>query len=203
MLVSAAMAERPRAAAPGRSQVAHPAPGAQRTAPSARHSTARVSTTQGVRRSELPGWFWGALGCLTVLVVGLSVVFLMGQAGPAPTPPAATAKAVEPEPAPKPPAPAARPGPGATDPPAKAAIKIEPMAAPAPAAAAANPPAPPAAHAAKTKASRPIKVARSPGGSKAGGGEPAAAANDTTDDDTEDAVTTTKRPSAEDEATER
>src|SRR4029078_9097226 len=99
------MAERPRAAAPGRSQVAHPAPGAQRTAPSARPSTARVSPPQGVLRSELPGWFWGALGCLTVLVVGLSVVFLMGQTGPAPTPPVATAKAVRAAPAP-PPAPA-------------------------------------------------------------------------------------------------
>jgi hypothetical protein len=117
MLVSAAMAERPRAAP------------AQTPPPAARHSTARVSTTQGVRRSELPGWFWGALGCLTVLVVGLSVVFAMGQAGPAPTPPAATARTVEaPAPAPAP-APAGRPGPGAVaDEAARApAIKIEPM----------------------------------------------------------------------------
>src|SRR4029078_13134460 len=130
------MAERPRAAAPGRSQVAHPAPGAQRTAPSARPSTARVSPPQGVLRSELPGWFWGALGCLTVLVVGLSVVFLMGQAGPAPTPPVATAKAVEaaPAPPPAPAAPSAQPAPAAPEQAAKApAIRIEPMGAPAPA----------------------------------------------------------------------
>ena len=80
MLVSAAMAERPRAAASGSSRTAptaRPAP-AQTPPPTARHSTARVSTTQGVRRSELPGWFWGALGCLTVLVVGLSIVFFDG-----------------------------------------------------------------------------------------------------------------------------
>src|SRR5438876_9008393 len=78
MLVSAAMAERPRATAAGRSRPAPAAP-----APDApRHSTARVATTQGVRPNELPGWFWGALGCMTVLVVGLSVVFFF-QAPPA------------------------------------------------------------------------------------------------------------------------
>src|SRR4030095_1784337 len=89
MLVSAAMAERPRATASSRSR---PAPAAQ--APDQRRlSTARVSTTQGAhaaaagaRRSELPGWFWGALGCLTVLVVGLTVVFVLGQPGAASAP---------------------------------------------------------------------------------------------------------------------
>src|SRR5215212_828824 len=81
MLVSAAMADRPRATASGRSR---PAPAAQ--APAARQTTARVATTQGLRRSELPGWFWGALGCLTVLVVGLTVVFIMGQQGGASAP---------------------------------------------------------------------------------------------------------------------
>src|SRR5947208_6862102 len=154
MLVSAAMAERPRAAASGSSQTARPAP-AQSPPPAARHSTARVSTTHGVRRSELPGWFWGALGCLTVLVVGLSIVFVMGQAGPAPAPPVATVKSVETAPAPPSPG---RPSPGAAaDPAARApGIKIEPMAPPA---------APPAvgataAHSAKPRpATRPIKVA--------------------------------------------
>src|SRR5215471_20255312 len=77
MLVSAAMADRPRATASGRSRPA-PAPG---PAAPARHSTARVATTAGVRRSDLPGWFWGALGCMTVLVIGLTVVFFMSQPG--------------------------------------------------------------------------------------------------------------------------
>src|SRR4051812_49453223 len=113
MLVSAAMAERPRAAASGSSQTARPTQ-AQSPPPAARHSTARVATTQGVRRGELPGWFWGALGCLTVLVVGLSIVFVMGQAGPAPAPPVATVKTVEPVAAPPP---AGRPPPRAPPPP--------------------------------------------------------------------------------------
>src|SRR5262245_7144677 len=100
MLVSAAMAERPRATASSRSR---PAPAAQ--APDQRRlSTARVSTTQaaqaGARRSELPGWFWGALGFLTILVVGLSVVFFIGQTGPAPSPSPAAASASPAAPAP-------------------------------------------------------------------------------------------------------
>src|SRR5262245_56523426 len=81
MLVSAAMAERPRATA---SRVSRPAPAAQ--APPGRHSTARVATTAGVRKSELPGWFWGALGCMTVLAIGLAAVFFIGQNGGTPAP---------------------------------------------------------------------------------------------------------------------
>src|SRR6476659_3478789 len=100
MLVSAAMAERPRATA---SSISRPAAAAQ--APDQRRlSTARVSTIQsahagdGARRSELPGWFWGALGFLTVLVVGLSVVFFLGQMGPTSSP-AASASPAAPAPA--------------------------------------------------------------------------------------------------------
>src|SRR4051812_23561908 len=124
MLVSAAMAERPRAAAPGRSRPA-PAPAPPATdAP--RHSTARVATTQGVRTNELPGWFWGALGCMTVLVVGLSVVFFF-QSGSAPA--AASASA---GPAAAAPTPAAATTATAAGPPGAAApgIRIEPMAPP-------------------------------------------------------------------------
>jgi len=123
-----------------------------------------VATTQGVRRSELPGWFWGALGCMTVLVVGLAVVFFMGQsasggpAGTAPAPaavaPPATAAAVA-----SPPARTSQPsdirrarGPG---------IQIEPMAAPP---AAIDVPAPAATPRPRAPV-RPIKVARSPGAS--------------------------------------
>jgi hypothetical protein len=158
-----------------------------------------VSTTQGVRRSELPGWFWGALGCLTVLVVGLSIVFLMGQASPAPTPPAATVKTVETIVAP----PVGRPGPGAAvDPAARApAIKIEPMAAPPPAVGQA---APHPAAAKPRPATRPIKVARSPASAAKSSGATKAAADDS-DGDTEDEEPKAKprAGSAEEEADDR
>jgi hypothetical protein len=197
------MAERPRAAASGSSRTAptaRPASG-QTPPPTARHSTARVSTTQGVRRSELPGWFWGALGCLTVLVVGLSIVFLMGQAGPAAAPPAATVKTVETVVAP----PTGRPGPGAAvDPAAHApAIKIEPMVAPVQPAAVGQAAPHPAAK--PRPATRPIKVARSP----ASGAKPSAATNaaaDDSDDDTEEEAPKARpraATSAEDEAADR
>src|SRR5436190_2129824 len=101
MLVSAAMAERPRATASSRSR-----PAAAAQAPDQRRlSTARVSTTQGAhagdgaRRSELPGWFWGALGFLTVLVIGLTVVFFVGQTAPASSPGATSASPAAPAPA--------------------------------------------------------------------------------------------------------
>src|ERR1700689_5292307 len=49
-----------------------------------RENTARVA----MRGSELPGWFWGLLGCLSVLGVGSAVLFFVfkpagGLAGPA------------------------------------------------------------------------------------------------------------------------
>jgi len=174
MLVSAAMADRPRATAPAGSRPA-PAPG---PVPAARHSTARVATTAGVRKSELPGWFWGALGCMTVLVVGLAIVFIVGQSsGRAPgssAPAGATATASVTAPVGTPADQRTR-GPG---------IQIEPMA-PAAAAPAARPTVtPPAAHA---RPARPIKVARSPSGSprptvaakpEAGGAAPAASDGD-------------------------
>src|SRR6185503_2876462 len=122
------MAERPRATASGSSRGA---PAAQ--PPAARHSTARVATTasQQARRNELPGWFWGALGCLTVLVVGLTVVFFVGQtravappaAGAATEAPAATAAVAPAAPAPAALAPAAPPR-AAEAPRARAGIQI-------------------------------------------------------------------------------
>jgi len=162
-----------------------------------------VSTTQGVRRSELPGWFWGALGCLTVLVVGLSIVFLMGQAGPAPTPPAAAVKTVETVVAP----PVGRPGPGAAaDPVAHApSIKIEPMVAPAPAPppAAGETAAPHPAAAKPRPATRPIKVARSPASAAKPSGATKAAAEDTDDDTEGEEPKARSRAAAEDEAADR
>jgi pyruvate dehydrogenase E2 component (dihydrolipoamide acetyltransferase) len=213
MLVSAAMAERPRASAAGRSQPASSPPAAQR------HSTARVAPTQGVRRTELPGWFWGALGCLTVLVVGLSVVFVLGQSGAAPTPAAAATQRVETAPVPAAAAPAAPAQAAEAQKPGAPSIHIEPMAAPAaPVAPAAAPAAAPASHQAKPHgAAHPIKVARSPSvASKATGASKPAA--DESDDDSggDDAPKTkrkaassdddeapAKRTSAEDEASER
>jgi hypothetical protein len=41
------------------------------------HDTARISLAPMKPSRELPGWFWGALGCFTVLGVGLVVLFLV------------------------------------------------------------------------------------------------------------------------------
>ena len=41
------------------------------------HDTARISLAPMEPSRELPGWFWGALGCFTVLGVGLVVLFLV------------------------------------------------------------------------------------------------------------------------------
>jgi hypothetical protein len=197
MLVSAAMAERPSATAPGRSR---PAPAAQ--APAARHSTARVATTQGARRSELPGWFWGALGCLTVLVVGLTVVFVMGQQGVASAPTVDAVPAVISTP---PAQAAAAPGAAPRGPEAQlargAGIRVEPMAAP-PGAIEQVVPAPVVA---KPKAPvRPLKVARSPAAAKtkpAGASKPAA--EDEEGEDEPKAKPRAAAPAADDESDER
>jgi len=206
MLVSAAMAERPRATASGKSQ---PAPAARAPAAqtrAARQSTARVATTQGVRRSELPGWFWGALGCLTVLVVGLTIVFVMGQPGGASAPSGDIVPAVIPT---QPAQAAAAPGAAARAPEAQRAraggIRVEPMAAPPPAIDQATPA--PAPVVAKPKApARPIKVARSPAAAKT---KPAGAAKSAAEDqagDGEDEPKAKPRaaaPAADDETDER
>ena len=90
MLVSAAMAERPRAAASGRQIPRLPR---RRLPAGARRSIRRRAWPRPrAPRSELPGWFWRALGCLTVLVVGLTVVFRV-SAERAPSRPATRAAA--------------------------------------------------------------------------------------------------------------
>ena len=211
MLVSAAMAERPRATASGRS---HPAPAAQAPAAqarAARQSTARVATTQGVRRSELPGWFWGALGCLTVLVVGLTVVFVLGQPGAASAPAGDMLPAVIPT---SPTAPAQAPAQAAAAPGAAtrapdpqraraAGIHVEPMAAPP----AAVDPVAPAPVVAKPKVpSRPLKVARSPAAARTKPAGASKAAADDQDGDGEDEPKGKPRaaaPAADDETDER
>src|SRR5450631_308667 len=43
----------------------------------ARENTARVV----MHKSALPGWFWGMLGCLTVLGVGFGVLIVVARNG--------------------------------------------------------------------------------------------------------------------------
>ena len=164
MLVSAAMVERPRATASGRSR-----PAAATPPEAARHSTlatARVATTEA-RKTELPGWFWTALGCMTVLVVGLTVVFFVFQPSAAPTAPGGAAEAPLPAAATKVITPSAPAGaPEAPRPPAQG-IRVERMTPPPPA----IDQVPPAAARPKAPA-RPVKVARTPAASA----KPAAAA---------------------------
>jgi hypothetical protein len=147
------MVERPRASASGTSRPAPKAPAPD----AARHSTARVATTQGARSSELPGWFWTALGCMTVLVVGLTVVFFVFQSSAAPTAPGESAPAPLPAAATTTVVPSAPTQAADTPRPAVQGIRVERMA---PAAPAIDQVAAPVA---KTRAAaRPVKVARTP-----------------------------------------
>ncbi len=41
----------------------------------------RLTPPPRATRGELPGWFWGALGCLSVLLVGFVGLFVLGRAG--------------------------------------------------------------------------------------------------------------------------
>jgi hypothetical protein len=173
-------------------------PAARQPPSAARHSTARVATTAGVRRSELPGWFWTALGCLSVLVVGLTVVFLMGQTGAATTAavPAVVPGSVSP-PADATPGKAAPPAPDPQR--ARAgAMQIEKMVAPPPAIDQIPAPAPQP----KPKAVRPVKVARSPGAAKPVAARPAAAEADDEADEPR-AKPAPRAAAADDEAEEK
>ena len=113
--------------------------------------TARVV----MHKSALPGWFWGMLGCLTVLGVGFGVLIVVarnglldgGPVGPARAAAAAAALAAPPVSAPAPASAASRPQP-----------QIEQLA---------PPPAVPLIPAAEPKShpqSHAIKLARSPSG---------------------------------------
>ncbi len=116
-----------------------PSGASSESSPNPRENTARVV----MRNNELPGWFWGLLGCLSVLGVGSAVLFFIfkptgGAVAPAPSLAATAAPAAG--------APAGR----------GAQIDIEPMA---------PPPASPSETlgAPRPKAApHPIKIARSP-----------------------------------------
>jgi hypothetical protein len=86
----------------------------------------RLTPPPRATRSELPSWFWGALGCLSVLLVGFVGLFVLGRSGKlgpllgegsplaavvqAPAAPAAGVEVapIAPEPAPAPTEPAAK-----------------------------------------------------------------------------------------------
>src|SRR6516164_1097749 len=64
---------------------AAPATGSPPVRPSTRrtsHETARIALHSG---PHLPGWFWGTLGCFSVLAVGFTVLFFVAKPGAAPT----------------------------------------------------------------------------------------------------------------------
>jgi hypothetical protein len=153
------MVERPPASSGG----TRPArPGALPASESHQH-TARIALHG---RSQLPGWLWGVMGCLTVLGIGFAALFVIMKPADAPTTPPTAIMAAPVAPS----APAAAPAPRAPG------IQVEQMAAPP-----ATAPAPP-----RPKAPpRVVKVARSPSGARTAGeaAEEGGAAAEASDDD--------------------
>jgi hypothetical protein len=140
------MVERRTASAPGGAPRAPAQPIAGAGDGRERHQTERVAVRAGA--AQLPNWFWGALGCLSVLGVGFTVMLMVGRpAAEAPRP----AVVATPSLAPAPPQ----------------VIQVEQLAPPPP------PPAP--VHRA---APRPIKVARSPSAAPAAAAQAAPAVDD-------------------------
>ena len=41
----------------------------------------RLTPPPRATSSELPNWFWGVLGCLSVLLVGFAGLFVLGRSG--------------------------------------------------------------------------------------------------------------------------
>src|SRR6188472_3133149 len=160
------MANRPIGGAPSRLRQA-PAASTQ-PQPHVRHSTARVAIHEPPR-SPLPAWFWGALGCLSVLIIGFAVLFVVTKPGAEEAAPIA---ASAPAPAPAPPqttvaAPApARPAPGAHA--RGGGIHVEQIAAPPPPALAEMPRP-------RAKPARALKVAKTPAAAAKTAAAPAAA----------------------------
>jgi hypothetical protein len=135
--------------------------------------TARISLHGG--RGELPGWFWGVLGCLSVLAVGLSVLFLLVRSNPGLSPLGAGPALA--------PAGSAAPAPASGGLGRGSRIQVEQLASP-PSPALAPLPAP------KPKAPpKGVKVAHSPTGkaTRPGEGATAGAAEESDDDEAEEA----------------
>jgi len=160
------MANRPIGGAPSRLRQA-PAASTQ-PQPHVRHSTARVAVHEPPR-SPLPAWFWGALGCLSVLIIGFAVLFAVTKPGAEEAAPvAASAPTIAPAPtqatvaAPAP----ARPAPGAHA--RGGGIHVEQIAAPPPPALAEMPRQ-------KAKPARAVKVAKTPTAAAKTAAAPAAA----------------------------
>jgi len=106
-------------------------------------------------RSPLPTWFWGALGCLSVLVIGFAILFMVTKPAEEAAPIAAGAPPIAPAPAVTQAAPTApaRPAPGAHA--RGAGIHVEQIAAPPPPALADMPRQ-------KARPPRAVKVAKTP-----------------------------------------
>jgi hypothetical protein len=79
----------------------------------------RLTPPPRATSSELPNWFWGVLGCLSVLLVGFAALFLLGRAGTLGPLLGEAASLLAPAPVPAAPAPAAAPAPIAAEPAAK------------------------------------------------------------------------------------
>jgi hypothetical protein len=173
------MGDRPTGAPrPARKPVSQsPVPAPASPQPVAHETTARVAPP----KAPLPNLFWGALGCVSVLSVGFTILFLVARPGAAGTLPA---------PVPLPPTAAATP---AAPPPRGASPDIQPLAPPV------APPAPhgvpadaPVAH--PKPAVHPIKVARAPSGSEGSGAANVkkkgqkAAGDDQSDDSSDDSA---------------
>jgi hypothetical protein len=184
----------------------------------------RVTPPPRTTNSELPSWFWGVLGCLSVLLVGFAGLFFLGRSGklgpllgdavamvtpaeaPAP-PPAPSPVAAPSEPAAPVAAPAREPEPHGRAEHGEHAAHAEhaahPTEAPAPAA---EPPAPaadeppaPAGPAAAAEGAAP--AAADDGAKRAAKGSPSAKggrtkAGETTADDGDEATAKPARPAA-------
>jgi hypothetical protein len=154
-----------------------PVPAPASPQPVAHETTARVAPP----KPPLPNLFWGALGCVSVLSVGFTILFLVARPG--------AAAGTLPAPVPLPPTATATPPPA----PRGASPDIQPLAPPvAPPAPHGTPADAPAAHA--KPAVHPIKVARAPSGPDGTGAGavkkkgPKAGADDQSDDSADDSA---------------
>jgi hypothetical protein len=167
-----------------RAPVSQPKPSASGLPhPVAHETTARVAAPG---KPPLPNIFWGALGCVSVLAVGFTVLFFVARPeSPGVAPATVAVQPARPLPvaAPQVAAPAPSPGPSPD---------IQPLAPPAQAA--------PVEPAHPKPAVRPIKVARAPGSAEGSPGSKKKAAKPSADDqaaDSSDEGTSAKKAAAD------